>query len=370
MRILILNWRDINNPEHGGAEILTHEIAKRWVVWGHEVTQFSSFFAGGVKTENLDGVHVIRRGSSMIRSFHVPVHVAAWYWYRLHSREFDVVIDEIHGIPFFSTLYVRQPVIALICEVAGDLWNITFSWPLNLIGAFIERNYFRYYQTTPFMTISKSSKNELVQRGVRESRITVLPMGVTVPPFAGQKRKEEVPTLIYVGRLTKAKGIEDAINVAGRLKNSLPNIKLWVVGSGDSDYMSTLTKKIKSQGLWPNIQLFGYISEHKKYDLMASAHILIAPSSKEGWGLTPIEAGCVGTPSVAYNVDGLRDSVLHNKTGLLTVPSVSSMEQGVRKLLGDQILYKKLMTGGQMRAKEYSWDNTAKVAIDVLTRVA
>src|SRR3989344_241188 len=289
MKILVLNWRDIKNPEHGGAEILTNEMAKRWLSWGHEVTQFSSRYPGSGQNDRIYGVKIVRAGSGQITSMRVPVHLAAFFWYRKHALEFDVVIDEIHGIPFFSVLYAKVPVVALICEVAGDLWDITFFWPLNRIGAFIERNYFRYYQSVPFMTISSSSRNELVQRGVSKPRVTVLPMGVTVPPFARQKRKEQVPTLIYVGRLTKAKGIEDAIDVVGRLKTSLPKVKLWVVGSGDSDYVSTLTKKIKSQGLWPNIQLFGYISEHKKYDLMASAHILIAPSSKEGWGLTPIE---------------------------------------------------------------------------------
>ncbi|MBI4129952.1 glycosyltransferase family 4 protein, partial [Candidatus Roizmanbacteria bacterium] len=351
MRILILNWRDIKNPEHGGAEILTHEMAKRWVRWGHSVTQFSSRFSGSKEKDTVDGVTIVRFGSSQITSMHLPVHLAAFFWYQRHWREFDVVIDEIHGIPFFSVLYVKRPVVALICEVAGDLWDIAFSWPTNSIGTIIENYYFRLYRTVLFLTISQSSKAELIKKGVGSHQITVLPMGVTIPPSARQKRKEQNPTLIYVGRLTKAKGIEDAMDIVGRLKNSLPNVKLWVVGSGDSDYVSTLTKRIKSQGLWPNVQLFGYISEQKKFDLMARAHILIAPSYKEGWGLTPIEAGSVGTPSVAYNVDGLRDCVLDNKTGLLTMPAVSSMDQGIRKLLGDKILYKKLQDGAVKRAK-------------------
>ncbi len=366
MRILILNWRDIKNPEHGGAEILTHEMAKRWVAWGHAVTQFSSHFPRASKKEIIDGVRIIRRGSSMIRSFHIPVHAAAFFWYRLHYSEFDVVIDEIHGIPFFSTLYARVPVVALICEVAGDLWNVAFSFPGNVIGAAIEKIYFRFYSTTPFMTISQSSKDELVTMGVRERRITVLPMGVSIPKTARVFAKEKNPTLIYVGRLTRAKGIEDALITVRSLKRRFPTIRLWIVGSGEPSYLNILKVQVDQLDVSDTIQFYGFVGEREKFELLARAHILIVPSHKEGWGLTIPEAGSVGTPAVGYNVAGLRDAIVHEQTGILTSSDPAGLGKAVTRLLDDKKLYELLSKAAEKLAKTYSWEKTARSSLRVL----
>lgn len=367
MRILILNWRDIKNPEHGGAEILTHEMAKRWVAWGHTVTQFSSLFKEGAENELIDGVRVIRSGSSMIRSFHIPVHLAAYFWYRAHSREFDVVIDEIHGIPFFSTLYVRQPVVALICEVAGDLWDIAFSFPINRIGSLVERFYFRFYKNVPFLTISPSTKKELVAMNVSKKHITILPMGVTIPRIRRRVQKERAPTLIYVGRLTRAKGIEDAIKVVSLVQAVIPTIRLLVIGQGDDQYTNTVRDSVEKDGLSGRVQFLGYVTEEMKFDALARAYLLITPSYKEGWGLTVHEAANVGTPTVAYDVDGLRDSVKQAGTGILTSPNPGAMANEVIRVMRDTKLYEKLQNNVSTQRKN-PWEQAAKEALRVLSQ--
>lgn len=368
MRILIFNWRDIKNPEHGGAEVLTHEMAKRWVDWGHSVTQFSSYFARGSKYEIIDGINVVREGSSMIRSFHIPVHIAAFFWYRTRRDEFDIVIDEIHGIPFFSPLYVKQPVVALICEVAGDLWRVAFSFPGNVIGPAIEKMYFQFYQSTPFMTISPSSKDELVKMGVSQDRITILPMGVTIPKTTRVLPKEKSPTIIYVGRLTRAKGIEEAITATKYIKFNVTNIRLWIIGNGEASYINTLRNRVYELDLHKNIRFYGFTSESKKFELMSRAHLLIAPSHKEGWGLTVPEAGSVGTPAVGYNVAGLKDVIHHEQSGILTDSSRESLATAVIRILGDKKLYRKLAERARELTRSYSWEKTARKALNVLEK--
>src|SRR3989344_1025890 len=108
MNILILNWRDIKNPKGGGAEILTHEMAKRWAEKGHKVTQFSALFEGGHQEETIDGVKIIRQGHSDLRFLFSSVHFLAYKFYKKNSNNFDAVIDEVHGIPFFTSLYVNK----------------------------------------------------------------------------------------------------------------------------------------------------------------------------------------------------------------------------------------------------------------------
>lgn len=368
MNILIFNWRDPINPEHGGAEVLTHEIAKRWVGWGHNVTQVSAKFRGAKPREELDGVEIIRRGWGVIRSFRIPVHVAAFAWYQSHAREFDIVIDEIHGIPFFTPLFVRKPVVALICEVAKELWDVSFPKPLNYLGRVIENSYFRFYKNVPFLTISKSTQEELITMGVTRRHITVLPMGLTVPQGKVRAPKEKVPTLIYVGRLTKAKGIEDALDVVREIKKSIPSIRLWVIGQGEEEYVAYLKQKIKERMLEDSITLFGYVDDDEKFQLLSRAHILIAPSKKEGWGLTIPEAGFVGTPSVAYDVSGFRDILQGQNAGIKVTPNVLAMTEGVRRVLqtiGTQ-RYVRMARAVRRLSKKYSWDHTAKIALRVL----
>ncbi len=368
MKILILNWRDINNPESGGAEVLTHEMAKRWVKSGHEVTQFSAKFFGAPEQEIIDGVQVIRFGSASIyRSVGIPVHIAAYVWYQRQQKgRFDLVIDEIHGIPFFTPWYVRGKKVAFICEVADKIWNVAFSFPLNFIGPVVERYYFHFYRDMPFLTISPSTKTDLLQMGIQEQNITVLPMGLNVPQRMPRYPKEKFFTLIFVGRLTKAKGIEDALDVLVHLKKIYPKIRLWVVGQGNLDYIQQITNIAQQLKVKDCVQFFGFVSQERKFELMSRAHLLIAPSLKEGWGLTVPEAGYVGTPTVAYNVEGLRDVVVQDKTGLLTQATPEQMSQTIIKLFRNKHMYRKLQMGAQKIARTYSWDQTAKVALSKL----
>ncbi len=367
MKILILNWRDINNPEHGGAEVLTHEMAKRWVKSGHEVTQFSAKFSGGYSEETKDGIKIIRQGSANIRSLDMPVHIAAYLWYRRQSKGcFDIIIDEIHGIPFFTPWYVQEKKIALICEVANTIWNAAFSFPFNIIGQNIERSYFHFYKDILFLTISPSTKTDLLQMGVKEQNITVLPMGLSISKGVHGYPKEKDFTLIFVARLTKAKGIQDTLHVIAHLYKIYPKIHLWVVGQGDSDYVKEVTNLAQQLKVKDYVKFFGFVNQEKKFELMSRAHLLIAPSVKEGWGLTVPEAGYVGTPTIAYNVEGLRDVIVQDKTGLLTQTTPEQMSQMIIKLLRDKHMYQKIQMGAQKLAKTYSWDQTAKVALSKL----
>lgn len=349
--------------------MLTHEIAKRMVGRGHEVTQFSEQFSGSVSEEEVDGIRIIRSGSAILRAPHVPVHLAAFVWYQRYGHgHFDIIIDEIHGIPFFSSLYCSVPVVALICEVAQELWDATFSYPWNVLGRYVEKQYFRFYRSVPFLTISESSKNDLIQMGVNPKRITVLPMGINVPKQQDKESvKETDPTLLFVARLTKAKGVEDAIEVIRILKNQIPRIKLWIVGSGSSEYMQEIKEKIDAFGLVESIWLFGLVNETEKFNLMKRAHLLIVPSVKEGWGLTVPEAGWFGTPAVGYRVGGLKDVILHEKTGIVTDSNASDMAKEVARLLTETGRYKRYSRESRKLSGSYSWDHTSDVVLSLLS---
>lgn len=360
MNILILNWRDIKNPLSGGAEILTQELSKRLVKKGHKVTQFSSFFNGAKNDEEIDGVRIIREGNPDARSLFNSVHFKA---FKRYKKEFegsvDLVIDEVHGIPFFSTFYVKEKKVALICEIAGDLWDISVAFPFNLLGKFLEKIYPYFYKRVQILTISQSSKDELIENGFSPSRIEILPMGSNSKIVTSLPVKEEHETLVFLSRLSRTKGVEDAIKCVGLLKDEFPNITLWVIGRGEAAFRKELDKLVKNLEIEKNVKFFDYVSEEKKQDLLTRAHILIAPSVKEGWGLTVHEAGARATPAVVYNVPGLREIVNNNVEGIICNKNTpEELTKNIRELLTNKSLYKKLQFGAIRERKKHSWDKT------------
>lgn len=361
MHILILNWRDTKNPNAGGAEVLTHEMAKRWVVNGHKVTEISARFPGCSPEETIDGVTIVRLGTWW--SVHL---LTAFYYLRNLSASVDVILDEVHWFPFFSILYGGKKTVLLVCEVANGLFFHFFPYPLALIGRMIEKFYLFLYRSVPTLAISPSTKHDLVGEGIDQSHITVLPMGLTVPKRYRNLPKDKKPTLLFIARLTKAKGVEDAIETL-RFVRKKADVHLWIAGSGSDGYVEEVKEKIKAYGLVDSVQWWGYVDEQLKFKLMQRAHLLIVPSVKEGWGLTVPEAGWFGTPAVGYDVGGLRDVIQHEKTGLLTKPNASDMSSQIVRLLRDKNRYLRFCRQAQVLAKTYSWGLTADRALSVLS---
>lgn len=369
MRILILNWRDIVNPKSGGAEILTHEMARRWVSLGHSVTQFSSIFPKGLQEETIDGVKIIRRGHPDVRYLFSSVHFLAFRYYKKHFEgKFDVVVDEVHGLPFFTPWYVKEKKIALVCEVANELWVKMFGRVFGTMGKLTEWLYLHFtYQNTQFLTISQSSKDDLIREGINQRNITVLPMGATIPKNLKTYEKEKTPTLIYVGRFSRSKGIEDAIIALQKVLKNFPKTQLWVVGYGEEQYRDHLLNLAKRLEVQDNVTFWGFISEEKKFELLQRASVLVAPSIKEGWGLIVPEAAAMGTPSVVYNSPGLKD-VLGGSIFKTIVKSNTpeQLSKEIITLLENKDLDRQLQKKKNEIRIQFDWDKTADAALQIL----
>lgn len=372
MRILILNWRDQGNPLGGGAEFVTFEYAKAWVKVGHEVTIFTSFYPGGKRNEINDGVRFIRQGNQTL-----GVHIAAFFWYLFKKKnDFDLVVDQIHGIPFFTPLYVRKKKIAFIHEVAKEVWQYN-PWPkpLNLIptvvGGIGEPLIYKFfYRKVPFLTVSDSTKNELVEWGIPQTQITVIHNGVTFPIKKTQHSKEKTKTVIFLGALTADKGIFAALETFAFLQKREPNWQFWVVGKGEPRFVDKLKKFAATLDISKNTTFWGYVSDEKKFELLQKAHILFSPSVREGWGLTILEAASQLTPAVVYNAPGLRDSVINNKTGIIVkknTPEESAI--AITSLFSDTTLYTSLQKNAYHWATEHTWDKAIKKSLELLRSV-
>lgn len=356
MNILIFNWRDIKNPYSGGAEILTHELAKRLVKKGHRVVIFASYFKNARKEEKIDDVKIIREGHQDARTLFKSVHYRAFLFYR-KNRYFDLVVDEIHGVPFFTPFFVRGKKVALICEVAGELWDYAVKFPFNVLGRILEKVYPFFYKDFLAFTISESSKKEMQKLGFK--KIYVLPMGCSTPVIKFLPKKEKNPTLIFLARVSKTKGAEDAIKVVSLLNKKIPNINLWIVGGISKEYKNSLRKYINKLRISKNVKIWEFINEDKKENLLERSHLIILPSQKEGSGLTVHEAGARGTPAVAYNVPGLRDVVKDGINGIICWKNTpEDLANNILSLLKNKKLYEKLQKGAIKERKIHDWNKT------------
>ncbi|MCA1838988.1 MAG: glycosyltransferase family 4 protein [Actinomycetota bacterium] len=351
MRILIFNWKDLKHPAAGGAEVFTHEVAKRWVEWGNQVMLFCASHPTLAPTEEVEGIRVIRRGGRLSVYRQAP---------RFYEREgvgsFDAVIDEVNTRPFMTPRFVRDvPVIALIHQVCREIWWYEFPFPLAMLGRFVlEPLWLKGYRNVPTITVSESSRESLADYGLRD--ITVVPEGLSLPdgPLPDLP-KESVPTLLFVGRLARNKRPAHAIKAFRLLKDSVPDAKLWIVGTGHRG--DSLRRKAPE-----GVTFWGGVSLERKIELMARAHLLVVPSVREGWGLIVSEGASVGTPSVAYRVAGLVDSISKSGMGVLVEPRPAALAEGLQRLLGE---------GKGEFPKSYfpeNWNETAEAMLQVIRR--
>ncbi len=368
MNILCFSWRGPKHPNAGGAEISTHEHAKSWVNAGHDVTLFTSAFIGCKKQEIIDGIKIERRGRQI---FGVQWEAFKWYLFGKHPK-FDLVVDQFHGIPFFTPLYVRVRKLAFIHEVTKEVWRLNpWQWPFNWTAAFIgeifEPLVFKLlYKKIPFMTVSESTKDDLIKWGISDSHITVIHNGVKVPKPLTLLPKERKKTGIYLGAISKDKGIEDAINIFAQILARENNWQFWVVGKAEANYLNFLKKQAEKLDISKNVEFLGFVSEKDKYKLLSRAHFLMNPSIREGWGLVVIEAASVGTPTVGYNVPGLRDSIINNKTGILCKPTPEACSEAILTLMANPNKYTTLRRNCINWGKKFKWENAHKQSIKLI----
>lgn len=360
-----MNWRDVSHPKSGGAEHVTMEHAKAWVKAGSSVTWLTSHYDRAKVVSIVDGVNFVRRAGSLTIYLYAPFYLLA------NARSFDVIVDEAHGFPFFAPLFTNKPVVMFIHEIAGEIWDFMFRFPKNVIGKLLEKLYFVVYRNSIFWTDAPSTVEELVERGIPRKQCVAIPCPIIQKHDTKIKNweKQKHPTFLFVSRVVRMKGVEEVIKAFSFVQRELKDAALWIVGSGETDYIAELQEMVKEYGTSGSVTFFGEVSENKKYELMARAHILLHASVKEGWGLVVLESASVGTPAVVYNVPGLRDVVQHNKTGFVVESSSPvEMARAALKLLSDRKRYSTYQQNGREWASGFKWKDVTQTSLSVLKR--
>lgn len=356
MNILLVNWQDAENPMAGGAEIHLHEIFSRLARGGHRVRLVCSGWKGGASRAVVDGIEVMRSGDRT--SFALKGRAAVRR--ALAEEQPDIVVEDINKIPLFVAGLTRRPVGVLVPHLFGSTVFQEASLPVATLVWLLERPIPWAYRRASFHAISQSTKDDLVARGVPPNRIVVIHPGIDTRTFFPDpsSRRTGEPAFLYIGRLRRYKGVEYAIRALALAMARRSDIRLDIAGSGDD--RPRLEELARSLGVAPRVQFHGRVSEEEKLTLLRTRWANIFPSCKEGWGITNVEAAACGTPSLASDSPGLRDSVRHGETGYL-VPhgDAAALADRMVELAGDPALIERLGRKARRFAEGLSWDRAA-----------
>jgi len=357
-KILIFNWRDTKHNFAGGAEVYIHELSKRWIEAGNSVTVFCGNDSNSPRYELIDKVEVIRRGGFYM------VYVWAFLYYMLKFRgHYDLIIDSENGIPFFTPLYAKEKIFLLMHHVHQEVFRKSLKPPLSWIAMFLERRLMPIvYKNTQFITVSPSTKEEIMKMKLTTREPIIIYSGVDLTKFKPAE-KSKTPLILYLGRLQYYKSLNVFIRAAKRVLEKLPQAEVVIAGDGEE---KTKLKKL-SKKLDVKVRFLGKVSEKQKVELFQKAWIFVNPSSMEGWGITTIEANACGTPVLASNVPGLRDSVNNPHTGYLFPYGKSDqLAELIIKLVENQDLRKKLSEESIDWAKQFDWKTSAANSLKIL----
>lgn len=360
--LLILNERDLSHPWAGGAELHIVEMAKRFVQRGYEPTLLCTRHGRSPREEVTPaGLRIVRFGNRMTYYLALPRFVR-----EEARRPGTVIMEHLNKIPFCTPLYVPNPVVLVTHHLFGWTAFRQATPPVAAAVVALERLIPRVYRGRPFIAVSRSTRDDLIVRGVPPESVHVIPNGLDHNLYHARDRyPAEQPTILVLGRVEFYKRIDLVLRAVAKLREEIPSLQLVVVGDGRA--RTSLQRLAAELGIQECTLFTGFVSDEDKVAYIRRCHLVVNTSEKEGWGLTVLEANACGLPAVASDVPGLRDAVRHGETGLL-VPhgNVEQLTISIRRLLLDAPLRQRLGDAAVRWAAQFSWDKAAADTLEVV----
>jgi len=282
----------------------------------------------------------------------------------LRAQPFDVVIEDINKLPLFLPMLTSLPFVAIVPHLFGTTAFAEASPPMATVVWAAELPIPWIYRRAAFHAISESTRDDLVRRGVSKERIVVIHPGVDSQAYRPDPATPRAahPTFLYLGRLKRYKGVEFALRALAIARAARPDMTLDICGQGDD--RPRLERLAGALGLRDAVRFLGYVPEEEKKRLLRRAWAVVFPSPKEGWGITNVEAAASGTPALASDSAGLRESVQHQITGYL-VPhgDAQGLADRMLALAADPAAVERLGRAARTFAEGLSWDAAARATV-------
>jgi glycosyltransferase involved in cell wall biosynthesis len=358
-RIHFVAWRDLDDPEAGGSELHAHKIAARWAAAGLDITFRTSAVPDAPAALTRDGYRVLRQSGR-----YAVFPGAAWEGIRMGHRPGDALVEIWNGMPFLSPIWYRGPRMVFLHHVHAEMWGMVLPPTLARLGNLVEQRIApRFYRSSRIVTLSESSRDEIMELlGLRADRVTVAPPGVDERYTPGGQRSPS-PLVVAVGRLVPVKRFDALIRSLVTLKADFPDLQAVIIGEG---YERAALEALRDElGATEWIDMPGRVDDAGLVAWYRQAWVVASSSAREGWGMTLTEAAACGTPAVATAIAGHADAVLDGESGLL-VEKLDDLAGALSRVLGDDVLRSRLSKGALARARWFTWDATARRALEAL----
>ncbi len=359
--ILIINWQDIKNPYAGGAEVRLFEILKR-LTDKYEIHLLCCQCKGCLSEEVIDGIIIHRIGGRNTFNFYVPKA----YRKLQEKYQFDIVIEDINKIPFFGRFYIKQKRVGIVHHLFGE---VIFQETNPIFGLYVyltEKLIPYFYKDIPFISVSKSTKDDLVEYGILKKNVEIVYSGVDLVKYHPAK-KSEIPLIVLVGRLKRYKKVDIFLQALSLLKDDNQKFDVKIVGGGDD--IVRLKKIIRKIKLNKVVEFTGFVSEDEKAKILREAWISVNTSAKEGWGLTSMEAQASGTLSIVPDSPGLRETVVHQKTGFIyPYGDIEKLSKYIKYVIKNREIMKEMGKNAREWAEKFVWEKTAEEVDEIIKR--
>ncbi len=367
LKILAVNWRDINDPLGGGAELHLHHILKGAVAAGHEVDLLCCGYKGASRHETIDGIRIHRYGHWAVANFTLPPIINKY----LNKNSFDLLVEDINKIPFYTPLYKGKiPMVAIVPHLFG---TTVYREANPLAATYVygaESLIPKVYGDVNFEVISPSTRDDLMARGMDGSRIETVFCGTEHERFHldNPPARSETPLIVTWSRLRKYKSIDVALRAFTLIQKEMPEARMLVMGRGPDE--QRLQKLCTELGLDSLVEFRGFMPWDELVRTLHRSHVFLNPSPKEGWGLTVIEANLCGLPVVASDRPGLKDSVQDGVTGsLVPYGDEAAFAREALTLLNDSQLWQERSDACRRWAQTFSWERCVKESLELFERV-
>ena len=341
-RIVFLARRDLGNPAAGGSELLVDRLAEGLTHLGHQVT----LLCGGpaayrdyrVVSAGGDLGHYLRARST----FHRQV------------GDCDLLVEVCNGMPYLAPLWHRGPTLCLVNHVHTDLWRMRFGGPLApaaRLGRRLEHWALRAaHSAATCWSPSPRRRHTRCARSGSSGSASGSSTTASRSRARGRARSPE-PLFVAMGRLVEYKRIDLLLRLWERVR-PVTGGRLVIVGDGPE-------RERLEQLAGPGVEFTGHVSEAEKHRLLCAAWLLLHPSAVEGWGLVVTEAAARETPAIAFDVPGLRDSVVDGETGVLARGESSFAAAWCTLALS---AHRRTLMGkaARDRAAQYRWNHTVR----------
>ena len=217
------------------------------------------------------------------------------------------------------------------------------------------------------------TKKKITDLGIKSSKVGVIYPGIERIYFDSKKSKNTFkkyknfkPILLTIARLEKRKNHLKIIYAIKELIKDFKNLLYLIAGDGPE--IKNISKLIHKLNLKKNVKILGKVDDREKDFLFKISNLHVMPTiqdkksmSIEGFGMSYIEAGIYGLPSISSGLGGTKESVIHGKTGIICNPNnISSIENSIRQVLINKKMYKKLSKNSKNFSRKFLWKNTIK----------